>query len=145
MTLAGFPTWVEAEANLLPGDVVLVTKENMKRGNWPLARVVEPTNPRRLRSDDLVRSVEVRFADGRQLRRPIKHLIHLETDTPESVRLLRRRERYLQEARFRRLEKEAALASEKRERDKKEEEKAIIEEVEAELDAEGFDQGNESQ
>ena len=79
MTRALIPLakWREEKPSLQKGDVVLVSTESTTRGTWPLA-VVEEAELSNSNRSGLVRTVRVRLASGKQLRRPIQHLVHLE-------------------------------------------------------------------
>ena len=76
--------WTREHPSLSVGDLVLVTTEATPRGSWPLARVVQVEESRESRSG-VVRTVVVRLANGKELRRHIGKLVHLEcrsTDSP---------------------------------------------------------------
>ena len=65
--------WLHAKPNVSVGDLVLISDENVPRGLWPLARVIESYPGK----DGLVRSVKVKTKNT-QLTRPITNLIMLE-------------------------------------------------------------------
>lgn len=71
--LSPWHKWSSARENLSKGDVVLVIKENTKRGQWEMDEVnaVYPGQ------DNLVRVVDVRHSSGHVLKRPITKLILL--------------------------------------------------------------------
>lgn len=68
--------WSNTLRNLSPGDVVLVVDETVKRGQWPMARVLEVFKAR----DGLVRSAKVKTPTS-ELMRPIHKLCLLEGAT----------------------------------------------------------------
>ena len=57
------------------GDVVLVSEDNVPRGQWQKAHVIETHKGR----DSLIRSVTLRLSSGRDTRRPVQKLHLLET------------------------------------------------------------------
>ena len=65
--------WSKPMRNFEIGDVVLVKDEDVTRNKWPMA-VVSEVFPGK---DDLIRSVNVRFASGSVLKRPIAKLVLL--------------------------------------------------------------------
>lgn len=65
--------WQRAAENLQEKDVVLVVGESRKRGSWKMAEVVKLYPGK----DDLVRVVDVRFADDIVVKRPVTKLILL--------------------------------------------------------------------
>ncbi|XP_054775596.2 uncharacterized protein LOC129284160 [Lytechinus pictus] len=72
--------WQKSAENLGERDIVLVIGENLKRGSWKMAEVtcVYPGK------DDLVRVVDVRFADGTKLKRPVTKLVLLMKESERS-------------------------------------------------------------
>ena len=64
--------WTEEKRNLKIDDIVLLKEDGVKRGHWPMARVVE-THPG---DDGLVRSVSLRKCDG-ILKRPVTKTVLL--------------------------------------------------------------------
>ena len=70
--------WFQKRKNLKEGDVVLLIEPNAKRGEWPLARVVE-AHPGK---DGLVRVVKIQIGDSTYLR-PVHHLSPLEVEGAE--------------------------------------------------------------
>jgi hypothetical protein len=52
--------WFQKRKNLKEGDVVLLIEPNAKRGEWPLARVVEAHSGK----DGLVRVVKIQIGDS---------------------------------------------------------------------------------
>ena len=82
LSLQKFSAWRNTcPVGLEIGSVVLVSTQKMSRAAWPLARVIKDDEDRELRSDRLVRSVKLQFQNGTKTRRPIAHLVHLETWT----------------------------------------------------------------
>ena len=67
--------WHNIEKNLKQGDLVLVSDEQVHRGQWPLGIVTEPIHG----NDGLVRSAKVKF-EGSVKTRPIVKLCRLELD-----------------------------------------------------------------
>ncbi|XP_064643563.1 uncharacterized protein LOC135497662 [Lineus longissimus] len=67
------PKWSTEKENLEESDVVLVVDEKMKRGQWRMAEVINVYPGK----DNHIRVVDVRFADGLVLKRPISRLILL--------------------------------------------------------------------
>lgn len=65
--------WLRPKRNLHPGDLVLLREDNVPRGHWPMARIINV----RTSSDDLVRSVTLKTRQG-QYNRPIHRVILLE-------------------------------------------------------------------
>ena len=63
--------WSSARENLVKGDVVLVIEDNAARGQWKMAKVMEVYPG----SDNLIRVVDVKRADGHVLKRPVTKLI----------------------------------------------------------------------
>ena len=77
-TLQERSKWLRKRRNLQADDIVLVAADDLKRGQWPLGRVIEP-----IESDDgLVRSALVKIGNH-ELKRPISKLIYLELDDYE--------------------------------------------------------------
>ena len=72
--------WTEEKRNFEIGDVVLVKDEDASRNKWPMGIIVE-TFPGK---DSLVRSVNVKFATGSILKRPISKLVLL-LEAPEKA------------------------------------------------------------
>ena len=77
-TLQNRPKWKSTKPGIKEGDVVLLLKENTKRHEWPLARVIEAIKGR----DELVRSVKL-LCDGRSVTRPIQLVVPLEVQNDE--------------------------------------------------------------
>ena len=69
--------WTEVRPSIREEDLVLVTTEATARGSWPLGRVVRVEMGRENRSG-IVRTVVVRFSSGKEVRRHIGVLVHLE-------------------------------------------------------------------
>ena len=65
--------WQQSAENLQEGDIVLVIGEDRKRGSWKMAEVVNIYPGK----DDLVRVVEIKFADNTNVKRPVTKLILL--------------------------------------------------------------------
>ena len=65
--------WQQSAENLQEGDIVLVIGEDRKRGSWKMAEVVNIYPGK----DDLVRVVEIKFADDTNVKRPVTKLILL--------------------------------------------------------------------
>jgi hypothetical protein len=63
-----------ASGSLEAGQVVLVQADNVKRVNWPLARVIQLLPGR----DDTVRVVKVKLASGKEVLRPVQRIYPLE-------------------------------------------------------------------
>lgn len=80
-SLTKMQTWQREKEDVQEGNLVLVSSENSPRGSWPLARVIgtDTHNLRQAKSSH-VRSVLLRLASGKTLRRPIQHLVLLECD-----------------------------------------------------------------
>ena len=81
-SLAQRPKWQTEKMNLQVGDLVLIATEKCSRGSWPMARVLATENVHNLRKNksDQVRSVLLRLPSGKEIRRPIQHLVKLECD-----------------------------------------------------------------
>ena len=62
--------WFTVGREIHKGDLVLVSKDNLARGQWQRARV-EATHPGR---DGLIRSVTLRLTSGSLTRRPVQRL-----------------------------------------------------------------------
>ena len=71
--------WQTRCPNVKEGDIVLLLKENTKRHTWPLAKVLETVVGR----DNLVRTVKV-ICDGKEIVRPIQHIVPLEVPSDEN-------------------------------------------------------------
>ena len=67
------PKWNDVCDNISVRDVVLVVEDGVKRGLWKLAEIVKCY----IGDDSYVRIVDVRFADGHTVKRPITKLILL--------------------------------------------------------------------
>ena len=65
--------WQQSAENLQEGDIVLVIGEDRKRGSRKMAEVVNIYPGK----DDLVRVVEIKFADDTNVKRPVTKLILL--------------------------------------------------------------------
>ncbi|KAK6164999.1 hypothetical protein SNE40_023747 [Patella caerulea] len=67
--------WTNTRENLNRpnGDIVLVVDENVKRGKWKLAEIINTYTG----DDNLVRIVDVKFSDGNVLKRPVTKLVLL--------------------------------------------------------------------
>ena len=78
-TLQTRTKWHDEKPNLKKGDLVLVSDEQLHRGQWPLGIVIEPISG----GDGLVRSAKVKF-DGTVKTRPIVKLCRLELDCETS-------------------------------------------------------------
>ncbi|CAB3992659.1 uncharacterized protein LOC111346002 [Paramuricea clavata] len=74
-SLTTLKKWIDIGRKMHVGDVVLVSEDNVPRGQWPKARV-EATHEGR---DGLIRSVTLRLPSGRHTRRPVQRLHVLET------------------------------------------------------------------
>ena len=72
--------WLHARDNLSKHDIVLVVGENVKRGSWKMAEIVEVYPGK----DNLVRTVEIRYADGSKVKRPVTKLILLMKNSERS-------------------------------------------------------------
>ena len=66
--------WLKSQRNLKVGDMVFMTGEGYKRGNWPIARVVEVYPC----PDGLVRKVLIKDKNGFK-ERPVTKLALLES------------------------------------------------------------------
>ena len=75
-TLQTRSKWYNVQNNLKEGDLVLVSDEQLHRGQWPLGKVIEPIQGH----DGLVRSAKVKF-EGTIKTRPIVKLCRLELDS----------------------------------------------------------------
>ena len=76
MSLKTYQKWhFKNPKELKVGQLVLIMSENVKRGQWPLARVLEVTKGR----DDLQRSALLKTTTA-TLRRPVQKLVPLECD-----------------------------------------------------------------
>ena len=73
LSLQSRSKWTTVKRNFLVGDVVLLKDEECTRNKWPLGAITE-TFPS---SDGLVRSVNVKIANGSVLKRPITKLVLL--------------------------------------------------------------------
>ena len=69
--------WQQSAENLKVRDVVLVIGEDKRRGSWKMAEVVNVYPG----EDDLVRVVDIRFADGTVTKRPVTKLVLLMKDS----------------------------------------------------------------
>ena len=67
--------WTEQKEQININDLVLIKETNVKRGQWPLGRVVE-VHPG---DDGVIRVVTVQTANGR-FKRPTVKIIRLEND-----------------------------------------------------------------
>ena len=67
------PKWSNEEQSVKERDVVLIVDDKLKRGQWKMAEIVKLYPG----GDDLVRVVDVRFANGQILKRPITKLVML--------------------------------------------------------------------
>ena len=67
--------WFTVGREIHKGDLVLVSEDNLARGQWKRARM-EATHPGR---DGLIRSVTVRLPSGSLTRRPVQRLHLFET------------------------------------------------------------------
>jgi hypothetical protein len=65
--------WIQPARNLVEGDIILITDENLPRKVWPLGRIMKT----RVGRDGLVRTVEVKTAQG-ILVRPVTKICLLE-------------------------------------------------------------------
>ena len=65
--------WSEAKENLSSGDIVLVVDDDVKRGEWKMAEVTKIFPGQ----DNLVRVVELRYAKGKEFKRPVTKLVLL--------------------------------------------------------------------
>ena len=72
-TLTKRPCWRSHSPNFEEGELVLVQDDDVKRGKWPLGRIVQ-TFPGK---DGVVRSVELKMKDG-TLKRSVSKLYKLE-------------------------------------------------------------------
>lgn len=72
-TLTPRKKWQETFDSVKIGDIVLVVGESKKRGTWKMAQIMSVFPGR----DELVRVVDVKFADGTVMRRPVTKLIML--------------------------------------------------------------------
>lgn len=72
--------WTRERADICEGDLVLIATENQPRGSWPLARVTSTTDVHNVRDQRAVktRSVVLRLPNGKETRRPVQGLVHLE-------------------------------------------------------------------
>ena len=68
----GRQKWTETKRNLAVGDVVLLKEEDVGRGQWPMARVVEVHAGK----DELVRNVSLQVGKS-VLKRPIQKTVLL--------------------------------------------------------------------
>ena len=79
-SLQPIPKWTQIHRSLTPGDIVIMKDRNLKRNNWPMARVSDV----KLSSDGLVRSVilSVPSRNGNPfiLTRPISDIVLLLKD-----------------------------------------------------------------
>ena len=74
--------WQVEKKDLEVGELVLCHVENTPRGSWPLARVIQTEGVHNLRKgkSNEVRSVVIKFANGKVTRRPVQHLVKLKID-----------------------------------------------------------------
>ena len=72
--------WTEEKRNFRLGDVVLVKDEDASRNKWPMGIITDVLPG----GDGLVRSVNVKFATGSILKRPITKLVLLLESTEGS-------------------------------------------------------------
>ena len=74
------PKWTQIHRSLTPGDIVIMKDRNLKRNNWPMARVSDV----KLSSDGLVRSVILsvpsRNGNPSILTRPVSDIVFLLKD-----------------------------------------------------------------
>ena len=74
------PKWTQIHRSLTPGDIVIMKDRNLKRNNWPMARVSDV----KLSSDGLVRSVILsvpsRNGNPTILTRPISDIVFILKD-----------------------------------------------------------------
>ena len=68
------PKWREVEPNLVVGDVVLLVDEQRRRNDWRVGTVVSTDEK------DIVRTVEVKMADGKLFTRDRTKVVRLELD-----------------------------------------------------------------
>ena len=68
------PKWREVEENLKVGDIVLMVDEQVRRGDWRVGRVT------RVDEGELVRTVAVRVAGGKEFVRDRSKVVRLELD-----------------------------------------------------------------
>ena len=79
MALQSRGKWSHEKPTLKEGDIVLLMKENSKRHEWPLARILETIKGR----DGLVRSVKL-LCDQKEFMRPIQLVVPLEVPDPDT-------------------------------------------------------------
>ena len=72
-TLQSRGKWSHEKNNIQKGDIVLLMKENSKRHEWPLAKIIETFEGR----DGLVRSVKL-LCDQKEILRPVQLVVPLE-------------------------------------------------------------------
>ena len=70
--------WHAVKRNVAEGDIVLVVKQNIPRGDWPLGRIIEVNHGR----DGLVQSARVKTTKS-MLMRPVNKLCLLEAANME--------------------------------------------------------------
>ena len=80
-TLQQRPKWNASTPNIKEGDIVLLLKENQRRHEWPLAKVIETIKGR----DGLVRTVKLLCKD-KEVTRPIQLVVPLEVQSDENKR-----------------------------------------------------------
>ena len=68
------PKWREVEPNLVVGDVVLLVDEQRRRNDWRVGVVAS------MDGADVVRTVEVKLADGKVFERDRTKVVWLELD-----------------------------------------------------------------
>ena len=79
MALQSRGKWSHEKPTLKEGDIVLLMKENSKRHEWPLARILEPIKGH----DGLVQSVKL-LCDQKEFMRPIQLVVPLEVPDPDT-------------------------------------------------------------
>ena len=77
-TLQFRPKWTETEPDVKEGDIVLLLKENQKRHEWPLAKVIACITGR----DGLVRTIKL-LCDGKEITRPVQLVVPLEVQNDQ--------------------------------------------------------------
>ena len=73
------PKWRRTEDNLKVGDVVLMVDEQIRRGDWRMAKVVGTDG------EEMVRTVTVKTAAGKEFLRDRTKVVRLELDPSRAM------------------------------------------------------------
>ena len=77
-TLQFRPKWTETEPDVKEGDIVLLLKENQKRHEWPLAKVIACITGQ----DGLVRTIKL-LCNGKEITQPVQLVVPLEVQNDQ--------------------------------------------------------------